>query len=987
MSNTAEIRIVLGGSNSKTINKRADALTRLATSVNMLAVSAKSLPQMSGPVSQYSAALTKTTKATKKMTKATNAARVASGGFIGTFSRMIKIMSAFAVITLVTRALAGMVKMLVMAPAQMELWNAQLRTLSGSATIAAEKLELLKTVAIETPLELPDLFEGLTTLKAFNIEMSEETLPLIADLAAVSGRTFQDISEVVGKVIQGSATAITRSLPTIGINPSEFKALALELGNRSDALFSIIESRFAGFAKESAKTTIGLVSNIKDAIFVIASDIGGGLLSAFRPAVQEIFDFLNELRQNGPVMEEFKDRLFGIGQSIVEFGRGAMDAGSQVVALTGFISSLVAQLGGLKNILMGIASLKISGAIMTFLGGSSGGRSVVGRVLLSRSPLKALMVVLSSIRGRATLVIAVFAVLALAYNKLFGSSSDAAGGMDQWSDSINRAAEELGTLNGFMEANAGLFVNAAEARRQAERLGGIGYGALNLVEGFNPSILGGTHSLGTRESAIEPEKALEIFKARAISYVDQMRGLLQDESFASELELVNDAFIALGVSSNLKEAKAMTEIAARVVIELGGSFAEAAVKAQDFSDALEASVVPMKGFVGQLTSEEEIAAFVKMIQRSAQDLETTFGLELIDEDEYVTRLRAMRESITAHAMDLFGDDGPNAVVSKEAARSLLSIVGGMERVLEGIEKVSSDALERIREENEEKKQALVDGILQAFEDAKAAYARGVAQLADFGGEIELFKFKAIEGMLSEQEIATTLAALIAKVKDRINAAVGAGDAGVELELRVKLKGLEDFEADPIVENITGPLETALRQSLTDVSNAVSGMLAHLIKPKDGASLGQMFNQMIAGLLNAAGDALIQMGIASEVFATLIEGFGLPGLGYWAIAIGVGLKAFASAMGGNASSQIQAGRGGSQGSSISSGPIDFGTFGQPSPQSSVVVTINALDAGSVSSFVQKNAEAFGQAVVHVADRDRATGGNAFGVFGPQAGFVS
>lgn len=978
MSNTAEIRIVLGGSNSKTINKRADALTKLATSVNMLAVSAKSLPQMSGPVSQYSAALTKTTKATKKMTKATNAARVASGGFIGTFSRMIKIMSAFAVITLVTRALAGMVKMLVMAPAQMELWNAQLRTLSGSATIAAEKLELLKTVAIETPLELPDLFEGLTTLKAFNIEMSEETLPLIADLAAVSGRTFQDISEVVGKVIQGSATAITRSLPTIGINPSEFKALALELGNRSDALFSIIESRFAGFAKESAKTTIGLVSNIKDAIFVIASDIGGGLLSAFRPAVQEIFDFLNELRQNGPVMEEFKDRLFGIGQSIVEFGRGAMDAGSQVVALTGFISSLVAQLGGLKNILMGIASLKISGAIMTFLGGSSGGGSVAGRVLSSRSPLKALMVVLSSVKGKAALVIAVFAGLAFAYNKLFGASNDAADGMDQWSDSTNRAAEELNKLNGFMDANIGLFVDAKEALLQAEKIGGLGESAIAFASEFDPTRLKGR---GHSDSQV-----LDRFKETAIRDIEEIRGLLQGDTFGDERALIGDA-LSGAENGDLDAWRVALEAIGNVAIGVGGGMENMANEAEKFKNTLEASIVPMKGFVGQLTGEEEIAAFVKTIQRSAQDLETTFGLELIDEDEYVTRLRAMRESITAHAMDLFGDDGPNAVVSKEAARSLLSIVGGMERVLEGIEKVSSDALERIREENEEKKQALVDGILQAFEDAKAAYARGVAQLADFGGEIELFKFKATEGMLSEQEIATMLAVFIARVKDRINVAVALGDVELELGLRMTLKGLENFQADSIVDSITGPLETALRQSLTDVSNAVSGMLAHLIKPKDGASLGQMFNQMIAGLLNAAGDALIQMGIASEVFATLIEGFGLPGLGYWAIAIGVGLKAFASAMGGNASSQIQAGRGGSQGSSISSGPIDFGTFGQPSPQSSVVVTINALDAGSVSSFVQKNAEAFGQAVVHVADRDRATGGNAFGVFGPQAGFVS
>jgi len=383
MANRAEIHIRLGGSSAATIQKRATALSALAKSVAQLSVAANKMPNVSTAATQYAAGLTKASKATKTMGRDARAAGNALDNFGTLFARMVRIMAAFAIITAVVTALRELVTLLVGAPAQLELWNAQLVTLSGSATIAAEKLELLKTVAIETPLELPDLFQGLTTLRAFNVEMSDRTLPLIADLAAVSGRTFQDISEVVGKVIQGSATAITRSLPTVGIDPKEFRRLSEELGSRSEALFQIIERRFKGFAKESAKTTIGLVSNIKDAIFVIAADVGEGLLASFRPAVQSIFDFLNRLREDQEFLTEWRERLFGVGRAIVDLAESIGKLTATLVSLFRVVANVVDRLGGLKTVLIGLASIKISSKLLALLGfGSEVGVKALGRSLL-----------------------------------------------------------------------------------------------------------------------------------------------------------------------------------------------------------------------------------------------------------------------------------------------------------------------------------------------------------------------------------------------------------------------------------------------------------------------------------------------------------------------------------------------------------------------------------------------------------------------------
>jgi hypothetical protein len=361
MANTAEIHIKLTGTNSKTIEKRAAALNMLSASVAKLSTVGKALPSISTSANNFARGVQQAGNAAETMGKKVQTAGNYLDNFGNLFSRMIRIMAAFTIITTVTRVLTELVSILVKAPAQLELWNTQLRTLSGSATLASQRLKLLQDVAIETPLELPDLFQGLTTLQAFNVEISERTLPLITDLAAISGRTFQDISEVVGKVIQGSATAITRSLPTVGIDPQEFKARAAELGSRAEALFTIVEERFKDFAKESALTTIGIVSNIKDAFTVIAAEAGTGLLVAFRPLVKEVFTFLETIRNDEGALREFQERLFNVGRSLINLVETLKDASKAVRDFSRPIFALIDAIGGWSSVLSALIGLKVAG--------------------------------------------------------------------------------------------------------------------------------------------------------------------------------------------------------------------------------------------------------------------------------------------------------------------------------------------------------------------------------------------------------------------------------------------------------------------------------------------------------------------------------------------------------------------------------------------------------------------------------------------------
>jgi len=242
--------------------------------------------------------------------------------------------------------------MLVGAPAKMELWNTQLRVLSGSATLAAQRMDLLKDVAIETPLELPDLLEGLTSLEAFHVEISERTIPLMTDLAAVANRSFAEVAQVLGKVIAGSPQAITRSLPVLAIDPFEFKALAKELGSKSEALWQIIKRDFEGFAKESALTVIGVFSNIKDSIFVIMSEMGEGTMDAMRDVLQGTMDWLEVLRHSPERLEELRNKVRLATDTVVQMGTALVDGAV-------FVSNLTKAVGGLVTILKVLAAIMV----------------------------------------------------------------------------------------------------------------------------------------------------------------------------------------------------------------------------------------------------------------------------------------------------------------------------------------------------------------------------------------------------------------------------------------------------------------------------------------------------------------------------------------------------------------------------------------------------------------------------------------------------
>lgn len=974
MANRAEIHIRLGGSSAATIQKRATALSALAKSVAQLSVAAKKMPNVSTAATQYAAGLTKASKATKTMGRDARAAGNALDNFGTLFARMVRIMAAFAIITAVVTAIRELVTLLVGAPAQLELWNAQLVTLSGSATIAAEKLELLKTVAIETPLELPDLFQGLTTLRAFNVEMSDRTLPLIADLAAVSGRTFQDISEVVGKVIQGSATAITRSLPTVGIDPKEFRRLSEELGSRSEALFQIIERRFKGFAKESAKTTIGLVSNIKDAIFVIAADVGEGLLASFRPAVQSIFDFLNRLREDQEFLTEWRERLFGVGREVVALAESIGKLTATLVSLFRVVANGVDRLGGLKNVLIGLASIKISSKLLALLGFGS----EVGVKATVASRATSLISALRLLPPQIAVVGAVAVGLAGAFKLLTNNTELASESAPQLSNELGFLASRLAEIGQEgINAAEGVdrLVGAAEAFELAGRVQELGAPLLEMrSEGIDPRVL--FSQLGVFE---------QFFK---------------DSGFKDKAEGVKS--LSLDLLADWSSVDRQNRVLAQAIALLNNTsheFQDFGLASKKASEVIESSIVPSLGLVEAAGSGDALKEIVSEFQAYFQVTKVMFEQGLITQDQYSSRLKALLDRIPASIQLILQREDLTNAQKAPIVTALQSLLGQVQQVSDGLVKSFGEITENL---NIFRGKLLEDLSTEFIPDQAAPILSGISAalaltrdqiVSEIEGIDQDLTMIDLDLQLGDISIAGAEAArekILEKVNELLRTATSLDDKGLVIDLTNLKLELEGAEAvDDMAIEFQQVLATALSGAVQKAGDALADALANMLSPADGESAAKSLKLGLAALMNFMGDSLIQIGIGALALHETLKNITNPITATAAIAAGIALKALAGSVVNRVAAMGESMSGGSVATqSFSNQPINFGTF-TPGPsfgsQQPVSVTINTMDSKGVGAFIQSNQDAFGQAVVHVAERDRATGGSAFGVFTPDLAF--
>ena len=254
-------------------------------------------------------------------------------------------------------------------------------TMLGSAELAAKKLEELKQFAATTPFELTGLKEASKRLLAFNFSADEliPTLKALGDIA--SGVGMDKLPQLI--LAFGQVRAATR---LTGMELRQFTEagvpllgeLAKNLGKTEGqiqemihdkkigfkdvqkALFALTtgSGRFANLMEKQSHSFLGIISNIKDWINIVAIDIGNELLPVAKDLLNTFMEWATENKDfiKGELLKFFKtlvDMIFGM----INVGKAFFGILSGIVHLFGDWNTAISMTTKLLTVFLGLGLL------------------------------------------------------------------------------------------------------------------------------------------------------------------------------------------------------------------------------------------------------------------------------------------------------------------------------------------------------------------------------------------------------------------------------------------------------------------------------------------------------------------------------------------------------------------------------------------------------------------------------------------------------
>lgn len=206
---------------------------------------------------------------------------------------------------------ATLIPQLVSAAAATEQYRTSFQTLSGSVAEGNKLFENLIEFAKSTPFELPQLQDAAKSLTAFGFDTQGvmDTLQTLGDIAAGVGQDkLPQLVAALGKVragtrltgetLQSFTDAGVPLLQTLadraGVSARQMQKSISEgrvsFEETQAALASMTQAggKFFGMMEQQSKTTSGQISNFKDSIGQLATNLGGLLLPAVNSVVGAI---------------------------------------------------------------------------------------------------------------------------------------------------------------------------------------------------------------------------------------------------------------------------------------------------------------------------------------------------------------------------------------------------------------------------------------------------------------------------------------------------------------------------------------------------------------------------------------------------------------------------------------------------------------------------------------------------------------------------
>lgn len=193
-------------------------------------------------------------------------------------------------------AIFGVGKAAVSAAAQIEKYNATLETMLGSKSAARDRMQEYMRIAKTTPFELTEVVEAGNQLQALG-RYSEDTLTMLGDLAAASGKPFEQVMGAYAKMASGQKGIAVDMFRDLLITTDDWakatgkgKAASGEMLATTEellqALPKVMKSKgFFGLMAKQSETTEGKIANLEDAIFSLRSSVGERLTPTVKGVV------------------------------------------------------------------------------------------------------------------------------------------------------------------------------------------------------------------------------------------------------------------------------------------------------------------------------------------------------------------------------------------------------------------------------------------------------------------------------------------------------------------------------------------------------------------------------------------------------------------------------------------------------------------------------------------------------------------------------
>jgi len=236
------------------------------------------------------------------------------------------------------------------ASVEAESMNARMLALSKTSAEAAKEIELIKNIALVSPITTKDTYNYALALKSvgFNLKFA---LPLLGKMAAAKGpnpETLQAFTQVLTKLSQGimpdAEQAITAGLPGLkaklanaGLKFDPKGSIAASAAETMKAL-QIVVQRETGKAMDLAKnTTETKLASFQDALDNFYIKGGDVVKKFFTPMIEAATKALDLLSQSGALtklLNTFMQPIFGpIGDFAKNFNKnGLTDQGLQNLA-------------------------------------------------------------------------------------------------------------------------------------------------------------------------------------------------------------------------------------------------------------------------------------------------------------------------------------------------------------------------------------------------------------------------------------------------------------------------------------------------------------------------------------------------------------------------------------------------------------------------------------------------------------------------------